>query len=138
MYTVGTGIYGLYLCLTNGTFQAITYDILAQEGNATSYAKHQGASYGAVHGEHRVASPLGGFMANSFGYRSTYYWSAVVCAVNILLILSMHEPSFHKLAAKTKLRKHIGEASHVLLTNRTLFYPGEHTARRRHASQYAE
>jgi MFS family permease len=26
MYTLGTAFYGIYLCMTNGTFQTITYD----------------------------------------------------------------------------------------------------------------
>lgn len=124
VYTLGTAIYGLYLCLTNGTFQAITYDSLKEIGKERLYAKHQGGSYGMFMLAIAFASPLGGFMADRFGYPSTYYWSAVVCVVNILVIASMREPAFHKPEAKTKLHRHIGEASRLLLTHKTLAYLG--------------
>jgi MFS family permease len=122
VYTLGTAIYGIYLCMTNGTFQAITYDSLKEVGKEKLYAKHQGGSYALFMAGIAIASPVGGYMAAHFGYRSTYYWSAVLCAVNLLVILSMHEPAFHKSDATVSIRKHIGAASRLLFTNTTLTY----------------
>jgi len=122
MYTVGTAVYGLYLCLTNGTYQAITYDSLKEVGMEKSYAKHQGGSYGVFMVAIALASPLGGYLARAHGYRSTYYVSAIICLLNIIVILSMREPIFHKTEAKTKLRQYIGEASKLILNNKTLAY----------------
>jgi len=122
MYTGGTAVYGLYLCLTNGTYQAITYDSLKEAGNEKSYAKHQGGSYGLFMTAIALASPIGGFMAHAYGYRITYYLSALICIVNLIIILSMHEPAFHKTEAKTKLRHYIGDASRLIFNNKTLAY----------------
>ncbi len=122
MYAFGTAIYGLYICLTNGTFQAITYDSLKEAGKETSYARHQGISYGLFMAAIAVASPIGGLIAHSFGYRATYYVSAGVCVVNALVILRMHEPSFHKLAAGVTLHQHIREATKLIFSNKTLMY----------------
>ena len=122
MYMVGTAIYGLYLCMTNGTFQAITYDTLKEVGEEKLYAKHQGGSYALFMAGIAIASPLGGYMAANYGYRSTYYWSALLCAVNLLVILSMHEPKFHKSEVAVSLRKHVGASSKLILNNKTLTY----------------
>ncbi len=122
LYLFGTIIYGLYLCLTNGTYQALTYDSLQEEGKTASYAKHQGTSYGLFMLGIAVASPLGGYVADRFGYPLTYYLSAVLCIANLLVVLSMHEPAFHKLSADSKLRQHIGSSWRALVHNPTLLY----------------
>ena len=122
VYMLGTAIYGLYLCMTNGTFQALTYDSLQEDGKVDQYAKHQGGSYGISMAGAALSSPLSGLISQRFGYRSSYYLTTAICIVNVIVILSMHEPTFHKLTARTKLRKHIGEASRLLLRNKTLLY----------------
>lgn len=122
MYTLGTAVYGIYLCMTNGTFQAITYDSLKEVGKENLYAKHQGRSYALFMAGIAVASPLGGIMADHFGYRSTYYWTTVLCIVNLLVILSLREPAFHKAEANIGLRKHIGTATKLILNNKMLAY----------------
>ena len=122
MYTVGTALYGLYLCMTSGTFQAITYDSLKEIGKENLYAKHQGGSYALFMTGIAIASPLGGFMAAHLGYQSTYYWTVAVCIINILVILSMHEPAFHKPEAHVRLHKYIGSASKIIFNNKTLAY----------------
>lgn len=122
VYTIGTAIYGLYICMTSGTFQAITYDTLQEAGKPELYAKHQGGSYGLFMAGIALSSPLGGFLAHSFGYRSTFYASAAVCLVNVLVLLSMHEPRFHKAAEQTKLWHHIGTTTRLLVSNKTLLY----------------
>ena len=122
MYLIGTIFYGLYICLTSGTFQAITYDSLQEAGKANLYAKHQGGSYGLFMVGIALASPIGGFLAHSFNYPSTYYLSAAVCVLNLGVILSMHEPKFHKAADGTRFLHHIRHTTHLLLSTKTLLY----------------
>jgi MFS family permease len=122
MYTLGTAFYGIYLCMTNGTFQAITYDSLREVGKEKLYAKYQGGSYAVFMASIAIASPVGGYMAAHFGYRSTYYWSALICVVNIVVLLSMHEPVFHKSEENVSWYKHIGAASKLIFNNKTLAY----------------
>ena len=122
VYTLGTAIYGIYLCMTNGTFQAITYDSLKEVGKEKLYAKHQGGSYALFMAGIAIASPAGGYMAAHFGYRSTYYWSAILCLLNLLIILSLHEPVFHMMEETVSLRMHIGAAYRLILNNKTLAY----------------
>lgn len=122
MYTLGTAVYGIYLCMTNGTFQAMTYDSLKEIGKEKLYSKYQGGSYALFMAGIAAASPIGGFMAAHFGYRSTYYLSAILCVVNVFVILSMREPVFHKTEAIVSFRKHIGAATRLIFSNKTLAY----------------
>lgn len=122
IYTIGTAVYGLYLCLTNGTFQAITYDSLKEVGQEKLYAKHQGGSYAVFMAGIALSSPIGGFLSHDYGYRSTYYLSAIVCIANLIVVLSMHEPTFHKVNAKLKLRQHIRATSRLVFNNKIILY----------------
>ena len=63
---------GAFVVLTQGTFQAMTYDSLEDTGHQSSYDKHQGLSYAAFLIGLSISSVAGGYMAHAYGFRVTY------------------------------------------------------------------
>ena len=121
-YIVATAIWGLYVVLTNGTYQAMTYDTLAEEGREDEYVKHQGRSYGMFLVGVSLSSVIGGYIANKYGYRSTYILTLIPCFINIVVLLSMREPKFHKDIEDTKLWQHVKKTYYLITAEQLLFY----------------
>jgi len=95
-YLIGTAIYGAYIVLSSGTFQAIMYDSLAEIGEQEHYDKHQGRSYGLFLVGVGISSLAGGYIAQDIGLKETYLFSLIPAAINILVLLTIREPRFHK------------------------------------------
>jgi MFS family permease len=95
LYIVGALLYGLYLVNTSGTYQAITYDILHEEGRAKDYAKEMGRAYALFLVGAGLANTASGFIAH-IDLRLPFWLSLVPPVANILIILSIKEPTFHK------------------------------------------
>lgn len=121
-YLIGTAIYALFVTLSSGTYQAVTYDSLAETNHQHLYTKHQGRSYGMFLAGVGISSAMGGYMAHAFGYRSTYFITLISCVVNLGILLTMHEPKFHKEIEDTKLRSHIKRTISIITAERFLLY----------------
>lgn len=96
MYIVGDLVYGLYVVSSSGTYQAITYDLLREEGNEQNYSRVSGRAYSFYLIGAGVAEVASGFIAHQSSLRAVYYWSVVPGLINVLVALSLREPKFHK------------------------------------------
>lgn len=55
-----------------------------------------------------VANLVSGFLASAFDYQFTYFASIVPCLLNLLVIASIKEPTFHKVEQKEKIFTQLG------------------------------
>ncbi len=122
IYLLGTAFYGGYIVLTSGTFQAMMYDSLAEINKQNHYDKHQGRSYGLFLIGIGLSSLAGGYIAQYIGLRETYLLSLVPAGVNILLLLSTNEPSFHKETFDSKIWSHIKASAKVITSQPIVFH----------------
>lgn len=114
-YIIGYVFYGLYVVATSGTYQAITYDILHEEGRANQYSKIGGRAYGLFLAGAGVANVVSGFIAHRYSFRMTFYVTVASCLINILLILSLKEPTFHKAEAKARVPQQLGQTTKAIV-----------------------
>ena len=120
LYMVGEIFYGLYFVCTSGTYHAMVYDILHEEGRTKEYSKVAGRAYALFLVGAGVANAAAGFIAGQFSFRTTFYITIVSCAVNILVIASIHEPKFHKAEKKERMLKQLKQASSAIFTVKLL------------------
>lgn len=113
-YILGYIFYGIYVVSTSGTYQAITYDILHEEGRSDQYSKVGGRAYALFLAGAGVANIASGFIAAHASYRDTFFITVVSCLLNVALILTIKEPTFHKTEAKARVIPQLGEASKAL------------------------
>jgi len=121
IYGIGYALYALYLVGTNGTYQAIMYDSLHELCESKRYSKEMGWAYALFLVGAAVANVFSGFIAHRFGYSSTYYLSVIPCLINLIVIISMLEPKFHKPENKQAFIFKIRDASYEILKVRLLF-----------------
>jgi MFS family permease len=110
-YIIGYAFYGINVVATSGTYQAIMYDSLREDGHADLYSKINGRAYALFLVGAGVANIASGFWAHHFGYRSTYFISIISCLMNVVVILSIREPAYHKPEQKEKVIKQLGTVS---------------------------
>ena len=120
MYIVGYLFYGVYVVSTSGTYQAITYDSLHDEGRADQYSKVVGRAYALFLAGAGVANVASGFIANHFSYSTTFFVTVISCVLNALLILSLKEPAFHKDEKKERVIKQLGQTIKTLANTKLL------------------
>jgi MFS family permease len=111
MYLVGDLLYGLYLVASNGTYQAIMYDTLHEEGKASQYSRINGRAYALFLVGAGIGDIASGFLVHHYGYRMAFYVTIGSCLLNALVILGMHEPTFHESADKERLLHQVRKAS---------------------------
>ncbi len=121
-YLFATAIWGLYVVFTSGTYQAMTYDSLAELDRENEYVKQQGRSYGMFLVGVSLSSVIGGYIASRYGYRSAYLLTIIPCILNLVVLASMHEPSFHKDTEGTKLWQHVKKTAKLVTGQQLLFY----------------
>jgi MFS family permease len=114
-YTIGEIFFGAYVVFTSGTYAAITYDILHEENRTKEYSKIFGRAYALFLIGAGIADVLSGFLADHTSYQTTYFVSIVFCVLNILVLLSLREPRFHKPELKEKMLTQLKEASSVIV-----------------------
>jgi MFS family permease len=122
VYLVGTAVWALYLVLTTGTFQALIYDCLAETGRAHEYVKHQGRSHAAFLAGVGLSSVIGGYMAHALGYRAAFMMTIAPCVVNFFIMMTLHEPKFHKDTSDTKLWQHIHKTFKLITGQQLLLF----------------
>lgn len=119
-YIVGEVFYGLFVVTTSGTYQAITYDTLKEQGNAKSYSRIIGRAYALFLVGGGIGDVVGGFLAGEYGYRFVFYVSIATCILNALLLSTLKEPSYHKDTGNQKILKQLGAASKALIKIRLI------------------
>lgn len=115
MYIIAEIFYGIYVVATSGTYQAITYDTLKEQGDAKRYSRVIGKAYALFLVGGGVGDILGGFVAGSHGFRIVFYASVVTCLLNALLLSTLKEPKYHKDSGKQKIIKQLSDASLALV-----------------------
>lgn len=119
-YLVGMLFYALYLVATSGTYGALMYDVLHQENRASSYSKVQGVAYGLFLAAAGIGNIASGFLASHFSYRFSFYITILSCVLNIVLLLTIREPKFHKKLEKERFLRQLHAASRTLFAHRLL------------------
>ncbi|HET9411781.1 MAG TPA: MFS transporter [Candidatus Saccharimonadales bacterium] len=114
LYILGYIFYGIYVVSTSGTYQAITYDILHEEKRANQYSKIMGRAYALFLAGAGVANIASGFIAVHSSYRMAFFITIASCILNVLVLLTLKEPTFHKAEAKAKVLRQLGQATKAL------------------------
>src|SRR5690606_14816054 len=78
VYLIATTLVGAFVVLTSGTFQAVMYDTLRDLKNQVHYDKHQGRAYALFLAGLGFSSLAGGYLAEWFDYRTTYFVTAAI------------------------------------------------------------
>lgn len=121
LYLIGYIFYGMYVVSTSGTYQAIIYDSLYEKGLAEQYSKINGRAYALFLAGAGVANVLSGFLAHSFSYRAVFFLSVVPCILNVLVIASIKEPTFHKAEQKEKMLAQLKSVAKIIGSVKLLF-----------------
>lgn len=114
LYAVGEIFYGVYIVSTSGTYNALTYDMLHEDGKADQYSKISGKAYALFLAGAGVANVASGFIAQQYGYRATYFITVVSCLINILVLVTIREPRFHKADKKERVLSQLRVASSAI------------------------
>lgn len=112
---------GGFVVLTSGTFQAMMYDSLRDTGHEKEYDKHQGRAYALFLSGLGVSSMIGGYVAQWYGLRATYFLTAMVMLAAIAICFTLVEPRSHKPVTDRKLKEHIATSVRYIVTHRLLF-----------------
>lgn len=115
IYAIGYAFYSLYVVCTSGTYQAITYDSLYEDGRSKDYSKIMGRAYALFLCGAGVANIASGFIADNFGYRMPFYITVISCFTNVLVMLSLREPIFHKPENKKKILRQLANTSKAVI-----------------------
>lgn len=116
-YIIGYLFYGVYVVSTSGTYQAIIYDSLYEEGKTKNYSKIMGRAFALFLAGAGVANILSGFVSNTFNYQTAFLISVIPCILNIFVIASLKEPKFHKTEQKGRIFAQIKNASKAIADN---------------------
>jgi MFS family permease len=111
MYTIGVLFYGLYIVATSGTYGAIMYDTLHQEGRARLYSKINGRAYGLFLVGASIGDVAGGFIAHHASFKAAFFFTIIPCLLNVLVIATLKEPDFHKAEHKERFLHQISNAT---------------------------
>ncbi len=114
-YLLGTLFYGLYVVSTSGTYGAMIYDTLHEVGKSEDYSRINGRAFGLFLAGAGVANVASGFIAHRFSYSTDYYITIVSCLLNIVVMLTLYEPTFHKSLKKERMVREIHAASLTIM-----------------------
>jgi MFS family permease len=113
-YLVGTLLYGLYLVGTSGTYQALVYDVLHEEGRAQEYSRVMGAAYGLFLVGAGIANISGGLLAQVLPMQWNYLVTVIPCALNVWVLSGVVEPRFHRLTGKGTFVRELGDSLRLI------------------------
>lgn len=114
VYALGSFVYGLYVVLTSGTYQAITYDSLYEIGRKKDFSKVFGRIYATFLIGTALGSIIGGYIGENYELRTAYYLTIVSAIFNIFLMLTLVEPAVHKQLSDKKFTEHAQHTFRVL------------------------
>lgn len=110
MYLIGYLFYGLFVVTFSGTYQAIIYDILHEKGRKEEYSKVMGRAYALYLLGSAVANIFSGFLVSYFNFSLPFTITVIPCILNVVLILSIKEPKFHKDEKKERVLTQLRES----------------------------
>ncbi|HSW36766.1 MAG TPA: MFS transporter [Candidatus Saccharimonadales bacterium] len=113
-YLIGYGFYGIYIVCTSGIEQAIMYDSLHEEGRSNEYSKIMGRAYALFLVGAGVANIASGFIAKFWGLRFAFFAALIPCFLNIILLIGLKEPTFHKNQNKEKVLRQLVASSRTI------------------------
>lgn len=114
-YITGYAIFrGLYVVGTSGTYQALMYDSLHELGRSQEYSKRMGRAYAMFLVGVAIANVASGWIADTFDFRTTFFLTIIPCIINLFVVLSIKEPSFHKSQQTAKPVGQLIEAARVI------------------------
>lgn len=116
MYLIGVVLFSIHFVCMNGTYQAMIYDLLHEKGKSAEYSKIAGKAYALFLCGAGVGNIFGGFIASSLTLSVPYFISIASCLINMFIILSLHEPTFHKSENKEKILTQLTQSSRVLIS----------------------
>lgn len=119
-FILGYLVYGIYVVSTSGTYQALVYDSLHEIGQSQQYSKIMGRAYALFLAGAGVANVLSGFIADEFSYRTVFFLTVFPCLLNVIVIVSLREPKFHKAVKKEKMLVQIKSATKILASSSLL------------------
>jgi MFS family permease len=91
-YFISVMLWGVFYTTQNGANSAILYDTLKEEGAEQSYARYWGVSNALFWAAIFVSSVLGAWVGSHLGLRTAYFITLIPNLLNIIVILSLHEP----------------------------------------------
>lgn len=113
-YIIGYLFYGVYVVSAGGTSQAIIYDILHTEGRSNHYSKISGRANALFLCGAGIANIASGFIVHFMSFNATFFLTIIPCLLNVILILTIKEPTFHKSDAKSQTLGQLGRATRAL------------------------
>lgn len=120
-YLIGYGIfYGLYVVGTSGTLASIIYDTLYENSKANLYSKIMGRSSAFYLTGIAVANIASGFLSELLDFRATYFLTILSCIVAILIIITIKEPTFHKMEQKERMLPQLGSVTKAMMKSKMI------------------
>ena len=113
LYALGWVFYSICVVTTSGTYQAMTYDSLHENGKSALYSKVNGRMYALFLSGAGIGNIVGGLLASNYSYRLPFYMSIATSLINLVIILRLYEPTFHK---NTQERQSVGQLIKVSKT----------------------
>ena len=114
-YILGYLFYSINVVTTSGTYQAITYDSLHEEGRAHEYSKIAGRAHALFLAGAGVANILSGFIAHHYSLQTDFFLTIVSCVLNAMVIVTIREPAFHKSEDKTSMVKQLSAVTKTMV-----------------------
>lgn len=116
LYLIGYLVFALYLVCTSGTYHALVYDVAHESGQSHLYSKIMGRAYALFLCGAGVANLSSGFIASASGdLRLPFFLTVIPCAINIILIMTVKEPTFHRSQQGGNLFKQLLKASKAIM-----------------------
>lgn len=120
-YLIGYGIfYGLYVVGTSGTLASIIYDTLYENSKANLYSKIMGRSSAFYLTGIAVANIASGFLSELLDFRAAYFLTILSCIVAILIIITIKEPTFHKMEQKERMLPQLGSVTKAMMKSKMI------------------
>ncbi len=120
-YLLATVLWGIFYTTQNGAYESILYDTLQEESNEQAYARYSGLSSSAFWLAIFVSSILGAWAGSKFGLRTAYFLTIIPNILNLLLVLTLHEPHRAKLTENNTSRAMISQGFRFLKSSPRTF-----------------
>lgn len=115
-YLVAASVWGGYFILISGTYEALTYDSLHQLKQTKLFSRVLGRQNALFLVGLVFSSAASGLIAEASSLRATYFLSVIPALINLVVVWSIVEPTFHKDIADHKLSQHIKTAINYLFS----------------------
>jgi MFS family permease len=120
-YLVCASLWGIFFSIYQGTYDAIVYDTLAEDGHDTGLFD---LSFGKVRIYDSLAmiagSLIGGAVASLWGLRAPYFLTIPFSLAAIGALAAFREPGLHLAGQRVTISAHLRSTLRSVLRNRTL------------------